>query len=92
MSLTDPRATLAEQNGFVHCLVGLFSLGRLVRGLAAHGVGAAETPREPDDFVHLLLALVSLGETVGRLAGPAAPTQPPGDPPRSSLTPGELLR
>jgi hypothetical protein len=89
--LTDPRAALAEQNGFVHCLVGMCSLGRLVRGLTAHGVGPAETPREPDDFVHVLLALVSLGDTVGRLAGPAAPAQP-GDPPRSSLTPGELLR
>jgi hypothetical protein len=91
--LNDPREAHAEQNSFVHCLVGLSALAGVIRALAGGDDEGRTTPSaEADDFVHLLLALVSLGELVAGLAGPVGPHETSDDPSPLSLTPGELLR
>jgi hypothetical protein len=73
MTLTDPREALAEQSNFVSYLMGLASLGRVVRGLAADGERRADPPADADDFVHVLLGVARLAEAVERLAE-TAPT------------------
>ena len=90
--LSDPREAHAEQNDFVHCLLGLLGVTRLVRALAEDGRHRPTTPAEADDFVHLLVAVAHLGEAVGSLAPPAGPSAPPAHPPSRSATPRELLR
>ncbi|OBC11594.1 hypothetical protein A5784_34345 [Mycobacterium sp. 852013-50091_SCH5140682] len=72
MSLTEPRAALAENSGLIDYLVGLAALGRLVRTLS---IGGGER-RDADDFVHVLLGLAALGARVERLAPPAPPMSP----------------
>jgi len=72
VTLTDPRAALADHASLIDYLMGLAGLGRLVRAL---GTGAGE-PREADDFVHVLLGLASLGTRVERLAPPARVSAP----------------
>ena len=79
MTLTEPRAALAENASLIDYLMGLAGLGRLVRALGTGG-GA---PREADDFVHVLLGLAALGTRVERLAPPAR-ISPPGPNPDSS--------
>ncbi len=90
--LTDPREAHADHNGFVHCLLGLVEVTRLVHALAADAGRRPTTPAEADDFVHLLVAVAHLGEAVGSLAPPAGPSAPPAHPPSRSTTPRELLR
>ncbi|MEE6163930.1 MULTISPECIES: hypothetical protein [unclassified Mycolicibacterium] len=80
MSLTEPRAALAENAALIDYLVGLAGLGRLVRTLSTGG-GAR---RDADDFVHVLLGLAALGARVERLAPPAPPA-PPDAAPDSSV-------
>jgi len=87
--LTDPREAHAEQNDFVHCLLGLVGVTRVVRALAADVGRRPTTPAEADDFVHLLVGAAHLGAAVGSLAPPAGP---PARPPARSATPRELLR
>ncbi len=90
--LADPRAAYDEHNSFVHCLVGLAGLARMVHLLADDEHRRAPTSAEADDFVHLLLALGSLGETVGLLARTGPGPRPSVDPSSSVTTPWELLR
>jgi hypothetical protein len=90
--LTDPREAHADHNGFVHCLLGLVEVTRLVHALAADAGRRPTTPAEADDFVYLLVGVVRLGDAVGSLARPAAPQGPPADLPSRSTTPRELLR
>lgn len=80
MSLTEPRAALAENACLIDYLVGLAGVGRLVRTL---GTGGGER-QEADDFVHVLLGLAALGARVERLAPPAPPA-PAGEVPDPSL-------
>ena len=68
MTLTDPREALAEQSNFIGYLMGLASLGRVVRELAADGDAEAGSSRDADDFVHVLLGVASLGDAVEGLA------------------------
>jgi hypothetical protein len=89
--LTDPRAG-ADQNSFVHCLVGLAGLARVVHALAADQDRAATTSPGTDSFAYLLLGVASLGEATERLAGPAVSTRRAADPPCRPTTPRELLR
>lgn len=72
MKLTDPRDALADQSNFVSYLMGLASLGHVVRELA-DGDRRADPPAEADDFVHVLLGVARIGEAVERLAE-TAPT------------------
>lgn len=72
MTLTDPRAALADQSDFIGYLLGLAGLARLVHTLAADGDGRAGGARDPDDFVHTLLGFASLGAAVERLANTTA--------------------
>lgn len=68
MTLTDPRAALADQSSFIGYLVGLAGLARVVDELAdGH---PSESQREPDDFVFALLGLASVGKAIERLAYP----------------------
>jgi hypothetical protein len=71
MMLIGPHEALAEQSNFVHALVGLAGLARVVHALASGERRRVGTAAEPDDFVHLLLAVASLGEAIGNLAPPA---------------------
>jgi hypothetical protein len=68
MTLTDPRDALAEQSNFIGYLMGLASLGEVVRGLAVAGDHRAEPQGDADDFVHVLLGIASLGRAIERLA------------------------
>lgn len=69
MTLTDPRAELAQQSSFVGYLTGLAGLAQLVHTLAAPEFGCrAGPPREEDDFVHVLLGVASLGQAIAGLA------------------------
>ncbi|HTQ18083.1 hypothetical protein [Mycobacterium sp.] len=88
MTLTDPRAALADQSNFIGYLVGLAGLARVVHTLADDGSRRSDLPRDSDDFVHLLLGLASLGEAIERLANSAAAQQNPTaeTPPPSSTT------
>lgn len=73
MTLTDPRAALADDCSFIGYLVGLASIGRVVHTLA--GNSEADTPHRADDFVYLLLGLASVGaaiENMGQLPGTTA--------------------
>jgi hypothetical protein len=73
--LTDPRASLAEQNTVATALTGLAGLARLVHALAeADRVTGRSEPA--DDLVHLLLGIARVGELVTRL-GDLAPSDPP---------------
>lgn len=67
MTLMDPREALAEQSTFIGYLMGLASLGQVVRALVADD-DQATRPCDADDFVHLLLGIVGLGASVERLA------------------------
>lgn len=76
MTLTDPRAALAEQSGFIGALVGLAGAAHLVRSLAADHI-RREPPCAADDFVHALMGLASLGRTIEHLAATVpAPAHP----------------
>lgn len=68
MTLTDPREALADQSPFIGYLMGLVSLGQVVRALAADDDCQADKPCDADDFVHLLLGIAGLGASIGRLA------------------------
>lgn len=70
MTLTDPRAALADQSNFIGYLVGIAGLAKVVHSLAADGDRHAEGAA--DDFVHLLVGLASLGDGIERLAKSAA--------------------
>ena len=67
MTLIDPREALAEQSTFIGYLMGLTSLGQLVRALVADDACQADKPCDADDFVHLLLGIAGLGASVERL-------------------------
>jgi hypothetical protein len=67
MTLIDPREALAEQSTFVGYLMGLVSLGRVVRALADGADGGTDTG-DADDFVHMLVGLASIGKSIERLA------------------------
>jgi hypothetical protein len=90
--LGDPRAAHDEHNSFLHCLVGLAGLARMVHALAGDEHRREVTSTVADDFVHLLLGLGSIGETVGLLARTAPNPRLPADPSSSGTTPSELLR
>jgi hypothetical protein len=68
MTLIDPREALAEQSTFIGYLMGLASLGQVVRALATDNDGQANEPYDADDFVHLLLGIAGLGTAIERLA------------------------
>lgn len=68
MTLIDPREALAEQSTFIGYLMGLASLGQVVRALVADDDGQANEPCDADDFVHLLLGIAGLGASIERLA------------------------
>ncbi len=68
MTLIDPREALAEQSNFIGYLMGLASLGQVVRALVAYDDCQANKPCDVDDFVHLLLGIAGLGASVERLA------------------------
>jgi hypothetical protein len=68
MTLTDPREALADQSSFIGYLVGLASLGRVVRALGADDDRESDDSCDADDFVHMLLGVASLGEAIERLA------------------------
>ena len=74
MTLTDPREALAEQSTFIGYLMGLASLGRVVRAMADDGDRQTNTSSDADDLVHVLLGVASLGNAIERLAetAPAA--------------------
>jgi hypothetical protein len=77
MTLTGPRAALADQSNFIGYLVGLAGLARAVHTLAGDGAGRIADPGEPGDFVHMLLGLASLGDAVEQLAvSTTAPSDP----------------
>jgi hypothetical protein len=85
MSLTDPRAALAEHASLIDYLMGLAGLGHLVRTFAGGAGNAGEAAGsgragEADDFVHVLLGLAVLGTRVERLAPPTR-VSPPGPAP-----------
>ena len=90
--LADPRAAHDERNSFVHCLLGLAGLARMVHLLADDEHRRAPASAEADDFVHLLLALGSLGDSVGLLARTGPCPRPSVDPSSPMPTPWELLR
>ncbi|MGW4095900.1 MULTISPECIES: hypothetical protein [unclassified Mycobacterium] len=85
MSLSDPRAALAEQSSFIEYLVGLAAVSRAIHALAGDGTTPVP-PRPADDFVHALLGLASLGTAIERLAesatGQTAAAPPPDSPRR----------
>lgn len=89
--LTDPYDDLAAQNDFVDGLVGLVTLGRIVRALAVADRSVPAATPEADDFVNLLLGIASLGIAVERLGGPTSPPAA-GSGRRSSRLPPGLLR
>jgi hypothetical protein len=64
MTLTDPRAALADESNFISYLVGLAGVARVVHALAADGDCPVDPPRDDDDFVHVLLGLASLGAAI----------------------------
>ncbi|HEV7855229.1 MAG TPA: hypothetical protein VGP27_28290 [Mycobacterium sp.] len=68
MTLIDPRETLAEQSTFIGYLMGLSSLGQVVRALVAGDDSKTDRPGDVDDFVHLLLGFASLGTSIEQLA------------------------
>jgi hypothetical protein len=68
MTLMDPREALAEQSTFIGYLMGLSSLGQVVRALVAGDDHKTDRPGDADDFVHLLLGFASLGASIERLA------------------------
>lgn len=72
MTLTDPRAALADQSNFISCLVGVAGLGRLVHTLA-DGDRRSEPASDSDDFLHILLGLASLGDAIEQLANSSLP-------------------
>jgi hypothetical protein len=86
--LTDPRASLAEQDTVATALTGLAHLARTVRILASAGHGSRAPVAADDDLIHMLLAVVSLSDAVHRLADPQPPDAPPTPPP----PPGAWLR
>lgn len=72
MSLSRPRAALAEQSSFVGYLVALAGIGQTVRTLAVDPApGRPERACYSDDFAYLLLGLASLGSAVESLAAEA---------------------
>jgi hypothetical protein len=92
MTLTDPRAALADQSEFIGYLVGLAGLSRAVHTLAADGNRRSDSPHYSDDFVHALLGLASIGAAIERLANsamaqqiPTAEAPPPAAPTRRWL-------
>ena len=64
MTLTDPRAALADESNFISYLLGLAGVARVVHALAADGDCPVDPPRDDDDFVHVLLGLASLGAAI----------------------------
>jgi hypothetical protein len=92
MTLTDPREALAEQSNFISYLIGLASLGRVVRQLA-DGERRAEPSSDADEFVHMLLGLASLGDSIEGLGQSVpAPQQPAATAPSSDSTTTRWLR
>ena len=67
MTLIDPREALAEQSNFIGYLMGLASLGQVVRALVADN-NQTDKPCDADDFVYLLLGIAGLGASIERLA------------------------
>jgi hypothetical protein len=91
MTLTDPRAALADQSTFIDYLVGLAGLARMVHELAADGDRSSDPSLEPDDFVYALLGLASVGAGVERLANRTAVQKHP-IPKQSALSTMRWLR
>lgn len=77
MTLSDPRAALADQSEFVDYLVGFSGVAHVVHTLAADGDRRPGGIRDADDFVHVLLGLASIGAGIERLIDVAAPQQSP---------------
>ena len=76
MTLTDPKAALADASTFIDYLLGLRGLGQTVRRLA-------DDPRRTDsggdrDFVYALLGIAGIAEAIEDLATPAT-GQPPSE-------------
>ncbi|WP_406816292.1 hypothetical protein [Mycobacterium sp. M23085] len=76
MTLTDPRAALADQSNFIGYLVGLAGVARMVRTLADDD-RRPDACRGPDDFVYVLLGLAGLGAAIERIAAPITAQQNP---------------
>jgi uncharacterized protein YcbX len=80
MTLTDPRDALAEQSTFIGYLMGLASLGQVVRELADGPKRRSDDSCEADDFIHLLVGFASVGAAVDKLGENVRPERVPGNP------------
>jgi hypothetical protein len=93
MTLTDPVAALADDCSFIGYLVGLASIGRVVRTLA--GESQAGTSHPADDFVHLLVGLAGVGACIEGLVEPSSDggtPRPAGDAAARRLATSRWLR
>ena len=84
MTLSNPRAALAEQSSFIDYLLALSSAAAAVRALADDS-SPHSAPGEADDFTHVLLGIASIGAAIERLGrsdytttdSPARASSPP---------------
>lgn len=66
MKVTEPAAALADDCSFIGYLVGLASIGQVVRTLARDSDGV--TSPAAGDFVYLLMGLASVGAGIESMA------------------------